>query len=88
LDQLLLNLAAVLILLIDPLARHGCSTITPLIATIAAAFVLAPVESDAHLTEALRAMADYALACFGLPVSRRPTTEPSLAVRSSRRPAK
>jgi CPA2 family monovalent cation:H+ antiporter-2 len=33
------------------------------------------------------AMADYALTCFGLPVSRRPTTEPSLAVRSSPRPA-
>jgi hypothetical protein len=27
------------------------------------------------------AMADYALACFGLPASPRPTTEPSVAGR-------
>jgi monovalent cation:H+ antiporter-2, CPA2 family len=33
------------------------------------------------------AMADYALACFGLPASRQVTSEPSVAVRSSQRPA-
>jgi CPA2 family monovalent cation:H+ antiporter-2 len=32
------------------------------------------------------AMADYALACFGLPASRRATSEPSVAERSSQRP--
>jgi CPA2 family monovalent cation:H+ antiporter-2 len=33
------------------------------------------------------AMADYALACFGLPASRRATSEPSVAVCSSQPPA-